>query len=279
MAVIFQNVKVKKKDFYNWFIQTWVDNGWSDISSSTTDGQMMYSKGENNDRELLVNFKERDSEGVFSTSASRMIDVRFPKRYTPSLTPNTVGILERPSATWWRISLISTTAIGLDATMSVWYYINKNYGAFIIEGHSGYNNGSHFFFVGKPDIEIKGETPESSVMFMSTNSYPTSNNVAYIVDDPYSVRTADYSINIYNSLTPKLKHTLEQKFCSDIVIGDTTGFRYQIDDGILIAQTNDIPTGNIYMINEMKYKFFKTNVQHSTWGNSFYGYSVGIRIE
>lgn len=276
MAVVFQNKQVKKRDFYAWFIQEWKNAGWSDISSSATDGQVMYSKGADGTKNLFIAFRENSTDGIFSTSGDRMIDVRFPKWYSPNQTPNTVGISER-SAVWWRICIISTTTIGLDATMSVWYYIDENYGAFIFEGNNGYNNSSHFFYVGNPH-ELKPETSNSGLIFMSTNAYPTADSMVYCVDDPYSVKTAEMTLSVYNTLPPRLKSTLDPKFCSDIVVGNTDGYRFQIDDSILMTGATNVIFTNDFMINGGRYRFFRTNAQLASWGNTFLNYNIGIRI-
>lgn len=285
MSIVFQNAIVKKKDFYTWFIQLWKDAGWTDVSSSAaSDYQVLMSTGTSGDKEMYMQFRENSSEGVFSTSTGRMIDIRFPHKYTPNASPGTAGTFERTSAPWYRCSIVGINSVSIETPMSIWYNINKNRGVFLFEGNGGYNNVSNFWLFGKPDNELRGETKYSGPIMIYNNCYNNSsvaglnNNAVLACDDSYLTTTGDIYQTIYLNDYPGPLNTTK-KFCSDIVIGSTNGYRYKIDDGILITDSINALSPTIYMVNGNKYKFFYTDAVHSGWGNSLAGYCIGIRIE
>ncbi len=295
-SIIFKNEKVKKSEWYAWFLNKWIEAGWTNISSNpSTDGAVMYSEGINGNKSLYIGFSG-DIQTAINTPSTQSMDIRHGRVYTPNQVYGVAGKWDFAAAntSMTRILLCGDlTPDNINHELSMWYYVTKNWGMFITDAHLVKGGNPSCFFVGSPEIEL-GPTDKtamiigaSKAVYASGASTTIANDTVCYTGDPFSNPT--YIINLYRSVGWK-DYTIASsnlnsarqntQFCSTIVYGsDSIGYKYQLDDSIMVTPYGNIALTMNYNINGQTYKFFNMATSRANYTNSFTTVCVGVRIK
>lgn len=295
-SIIFKNERVKKSEWYAWFLNKWIEAGWTNISSNpSTDGDVMYSEGINGNKSLYIGF-EGDIKKYPNSPSSQSMDIRHGRTYTPNNIYGISGKWEYTASNYGYTRILLCGDIdpdNMNHELNMWYYVTKNWGMFITDGHMVKGGRPCCFFVGAPEIEL-GPSDKTAIIVGATkafNASGTSMTIEYdtmwYTGNPFSVPTGginltryvawkDYSIASGNGNTAKQN----TQFCSTIVYGtDSIGYKYQLDDSILAAPYGNTAMTMNYNVNGQVYKFFNMATPRANYTNTFYNICVGVRIK
>lgn len=288
-SIIFKNEKVTKSEWYEWFLNKWKEAGWTNISSNpSTDGDVMYSEGVNGDKTLYIGFSGSITD---PNSTGISLKIRHSRTYTPNEIYGNDGTFELTSGRNWWTEVVLHYNKGIsskDHIFSMWYYVTKNWGMFITDQNLVHGGRPSCFFVGQPEIEL-GPGDRTALIVAastaSTSSDTIDNDVIYYTGNPFNTPIKNLKLNMYTGWADHSNSYLNYRganqntaFGSTIVYGDSTGYKFQLDDSILITQKGAIKSTMNYNVNGQIYKFFNM-YSSSSYDNSFYSSNIGIRIK
>lgn len=289
-SIIFKNERVKKSEWYAWFLSKWVEAGWTDISSNpSTDDAVMYSEGEKGNKTLYLGFGGTIKN--VTTIDTQTLNIRICRTYTPNVLYGVAGKFELPNT----LSCLLVGDLNLDHVnheLNMWYYVNKSWGMFITEGHLVKGGNPSCIFVGQPDIEL-GPSDKTNIIVAASKigngtGIFSEHDRAYYSGNPYSNPTS-YLNNIVRyvgwesyGIASANNNTTRQntQFASTVVYGtNEIGYKFQLDDSILVTHSNNVAHTMNYNINGEVYRFFNVATSRNGYVNSFNNVCVGIRIK
>lgn len=265
--VIFQEGKCLKQNIIDKMIELMTGAGWKNISSKyDTDFIVMNSKGESNDKNLLLQFRYGSTTNAspINTTVATIASYRLMDKYTPSLTENTAGVFGRPTETWKYFYIAPIASLALDVELTYRYHVNKNRLIFIIETPESLNLMPIMYYMGLPDNHYTSE-PDSRGVIAMCNYYGAYVNSVHICDavaELPSVTLSSSRLN-YCSLPPKSPNSAGIHTPVECMYGDTyEGYRGKID-GVFFLPNNSINNGDYLTLGSKRFRAIQLAVGSS----------------
>jgi hypothetical protein len=272
-----------KKDFYNVLKTALTNAGWINVTSNyTTDGDVFISKGNSEDKTLVINLKPTqynvsivDHTYDVDTTVFCWASIRFPKAYTPG-TPGSPGTFVRPD-TWVTLTIAPynwNTGLAMDTTYYYKMYVDKSKIIYSIEYPSGLSIAPILMYIGLPDNTYSPEKGNRGMVFVTTTISPGNPMVADKPDD-MGISASSYLVNNICTLATRNPNNAGKYAVSEMYYGSTTeGVRGKLD-GVLALPNNNVNTGNLIRIGTNTYYAL---VCSTYGGNAFPSNVLAIRI-
>lgn len=276
---IFSKGVCQKKDLYQTMIDLLLSAGWENVSSRPqTDFDVLYSKGEDGDKNLFFNFRPTNTSNTNNTQTTdyNACSFRLINGYTAG-KPNESGTFERPNESWRNFYLApTTTTIPLTTEVTYYYHVNKNRLIFIIIYPEAINVDPITHYIGLPD-EVYIHEPDSRGLLHTSSAYASTGNGVLISDNAHNLTSATsaQTRNFYITLSPRNPNSDGIYMLSEAKYGNTTeGLRGKLT-GLYFLPNENVHTGNIIQIGE---KNFMVVVNGSGSTNGLPSYAVAFQI-
>jgi hypothetical protein len=282
---LFQTGTCLKQDLYETIKGIMVSAGWTNISTNyATDGDVMYSTGENNDKTLFFQMRDTNASAANSikTTDYNVMSYRLPNVFTAgtgTYPTGTAGTSERTVANEaWKVMYIAPTATVINRTTTITYRYNcnKNRLIFIVEYPEGTAIAPVLNYIGIPDIVYGSDTGSRGLIVATTggasaaNIVQITNAVAELPND-----TASSTRAVYCQLSAKNPNTSGKYMMSEMYYGNTTeGMRGKIT-GVFALPNQNILNGDTITVGTKQYRVI---VAGSLNYNSFPSLAVAYQI-
>lgn len=271
---IFLEDKCLKSELPNKIVQLMESVGWKNISSNlATDYYVMQSNGEQGDKDLVFQFRPFavNGTGDIASTTSFAMSYRLINGYTPSETPDTAGVFERPSETW-RIMNITTGATDPSVELNLWYTVNKDRIILNIYTPESLNLLPVMIYIGLPTHYTS--EPKSRGLVVLTSYSATTANVVMASDTVAELPSlsAGTTFPTLYSLAPKSPNSAGLHTPCELFYGNAqVGIRGKIDS-LYFLPNNSINDGDILKLGANRYR--ATNIGVS--GNNCFPSNVII---
>lgn len=258
---IFQTKTCLKSEIYSNIKSILINAGWQNITSSyTSDGDVFYSTGENDNLALYMNLRSTNTSNAndIETTDLNIMSYRFPDTYVPGEV-GVAGTYGRTIAQEaWKNFYIAPTATAISRTVSVTlrYHCNKNRLIFAIIYPDASGIAPIISFIGISDEIYVSTTGSRDMMFCTSAGNGAANTVMMcnaVMSMPSDV--ASSARNTYTQLSPKQVNSDGKVIMSEIFYGNPSeGLRGKITGIFGISNTTPvINSGNIITIGTEQY--------------------------
>lgn len=278
MNYVFQKGTCLKKEIFQKILDGFFAAGWKDISSkAASDYYVLNSKGETDDKNLIINLREVNSSGANSvlTTDFCQFSYRLQTGYTPGDT-GAAGIFKRPNMGWrdlYIVPVANNTQVGGDMTITYYQYADKNKQIMMITypNATGYLPVLIYIGISEKDSLYTPESDSRGIVCGSNINVPT-NLCVQVSDTPDKspIGTDQYSLSTYSLLVPLDPNADNKSFLSSVYYGSAAeGYRGKMDGIKLVYFSgSNFVTGDTIIVDTATYTVFIVASINSTSFNS-----------
>ncbi len=253
---IFQTKTCLKSEIYANLKAIMIAAGWQNITSlAGSDGDVMYSTGEDTTLALYINMRSTNTTGANDTELTdyNIMSYRFPESYVPG-DVGVSGTFGRAVAqeAWKNLYIApTTTAISKSVTVTIKYHCNKNRLIFAIIYPDASGILPILSYIGIPDEIYVATSGSRDIIFASTAGAATAGTLNIsnaVLSMPSDAATTTRST--YVQLSPKQVNSDGKVIMSELFYGNPSeGLRGKLTGIFGLSQTTPvINSGNIVTI-------------------------------
>jgi len=307
MSYSFVSGSVKKSEFYDFLLNAMIAAGWKNVSGNTSkDGDVMYSNGVSGTEQIYVQFRPFADNGNDSVSIKKTRVPYMSFRLQPSYTPGAsgeAGTVYAASRMWevfpvfnpcYAAAAVGTEKISIDEGIQYYLSVDKDKLILFTKGRPEISPFWQFNYIGLPDSRYyigdkgRGVVAGSHGGVGNVGSYSQDGSMHFIMSEYPDSRdginaNADRHWFGYTkyiapcNITPNANN---RYFFSEVYIGDDKYGMMGKLDGIYIANSRGLNSGDKVTINSEEYTIFRCdsvaanemfNAPHRTSESSYEG--------